>query len=245
LIEATATINLYHAPNNVSCHCIKRHLFVSYKEKVSTNPYHTNGGDLMMMIINARDLARMSPSLRAELQKLMFGDAANAQCSEEDWREDENIAHFDFANEGFPPELWIGSADEILETKSVIDITTEQAKSLLANLSAKSIETLKLFATEPTVRLDQLVGENYPYANFGELKRSFVGAVNRRLRTVTRNRMAVLFRKVATNIEGGGDEIAVRPLTAAALRDAFSLKHESLPAVNIRGNEYSIPRHRD
>jgi hypothetical protein len=177
----------------------------------------------MMLLINQKDMARMSPALRAELQRLMFSDAAYIPNGADDWPREDSDEPSSFVEDGLPPDSWRGGVDDVLETKAVIDISTEQAKQLLANLSTKSIEILKMFATEPTVSLDALVGENCPYANFGELKRSFVGAVNRRLRTVTRNRMAVLFRKEAPSLEGGADEIAVRPLTAVALRDALQL----------------------
>ena len=63
--------------------------------------------------------------------------------------------------------------------------------------------------------LDSLVGEDKPYASFVELKRSFVGPVNRRLRTVTKNRTAVLFKKVGKDNENV--RFSVKRRTALAL----------------------------
>ena len=70
-----------------------------------------------------------------------------------------------------------------------------------------------------------MIGDDKPYENLTDLKRSFVGAVTRRLRTVTRNRQATLFLK-STLVDGAGEEhaaVSVRPVTAEALRLAFEL----------------------
>ncbi|MDO8943839.1 MAG: hypothetical protein Q7U75_11695, partial [Desulfobacterales bacterium] len=77
---------------------------------------------------------------------------------------------------------------------------------------------LKRFADGGSVSLDSLIGEGNPYETFNDLKRSFVGAVNRRLRTVTKIRTAVLFRKSASPEEEG---ISVKDLTAQSLRAVF------------------------
>ena len=63
--------------------------------------------------------------------------------------------------------------------------------------------------------LESLIGEGNPYETFNDLKRSFAGAVNRRLRTVTKIRTAVLFRKTAL---AGGEGISVKEQTAQSLR---------------------------
>ena len=102
----------------------------------------------------------------------------------------------------------------------MIGIDESQARDLIANLSDKSIETLKHFTTKDPVLIDTLVGKGKPYATFNELKRSFVGPVNRRLRTVTQNKMSVLFRQN----EQDGDEvkISVKPETGSSLSKVLS-----------------------
>jgi len=108
-------------------------------------------------------------------------------------------------------------------TKRVIDVTPEQAMDLISNVSDKSIETLKLFATGRSIALEELIGELRPYANLTDLKRSFVGAVNRRLRTVTGNRQAVLFLTVKPESSESSTQISVRTITAESLRRALGL----------------------
>jgi len=103
--------------------------------------------------------------------------------------------------------------------KVVLEIDEVQASELISNLSDKSIQTLKLFTEDTPVSIDTLIGKDSPYNNFVELKRSFVGPVNRRLRTVSKNKSAVLFLKA-----GGEDEniqIAVKSGTQRALRKAL------------------------
>jgi hypothetical protein len=110
--------------------------------------------------------------------------------------------------------------------KRVVNITTEQARELIANISEKSQKTLRLFAAAERVGLDELVGGDGPYKDMNDLKRSFVGAVNRRLRTVVGNRSVVLF---------GSDRdrrrIRVLPLAAAALRHAMGIPEPDVEEV--------------
>ena len=172
----------------------------------------------MFYVLTQQDLARLSPELRAELQRLAFGSTdtgseerafASIEASEIPFQDSER----DFE----PP--WPEAPEKTGDAKAVIDISLEQARALLGNLSAKSVEALRLFSSGESVSLDSLVGEGKAYETFSDLKRSFVGAVNRRLRTVTRNRTAVLFRRV----DGGKEDmIAVRPQAALALRQAFA-----------------------
>jgi hypothetical protein len=108
--------------------------------------------------------------------------------------------------------------------KRVIDVTREQAIELISNISDKSIETLKLFATGRPIALDELIGEHRSYSNLTDLKRSFVGAVNRRLRTVTGNRRAVLFLTVKPDAAESTTQISVRTITAESLSHALSLR---------------------
>lgn len=171
----------------------------------------------MFLVLTAQDLARLSPELRAELKELAFGkdnsgieeDAfGGVEALDVPWLEAESDAM-----------RWSDMPEKSNDAKTVIDISEEEAKALLRNLSAKSIDTLRQFASGESILLDSLVGDGKPYESFSDLKRSFVGAVNRRLRTVTRNRSAVLFRRVDGT---AGDSIALRPQTAAALKKAFS-----------------------
>lgn len=172
----------------------------------------------MFLVLTKQDLARLSPELRAELQELIFSkkNADHEEIEFADWGIDDGADH-ETDREHSPP--WPDSYEKSGEGKKVIDINVAEAKALIGNLSAKSIETLKQFASNESVSFDSLVGPGSAYESLSVLKRSFVGAVNRRLRTVTRNRSAVLFRK----IEGeNGLSIAVRPMTAAALQQAMS-----------------------
>lgn len=171
----------------------------------------------MMIVLSQSDLEKLSPQLRQELQQFLFGQSSSEELPEFVSEEEFNGIHFQEPSDD-TSILWEGTEDTTGDAKKVIDISIDQAKALVANLSSKSIDTLRLFASGEVVSLQSLVGAEMAYASFAELKRSFVGAVNRRLRTVTRNRSAVLFRKV-DELEGIG--IAVRPQTANALRVQF------------------------
>ncbi len=171
----------------------------------------------MFLVLTMQDLARLSPELRAELKEFAFGrsDADYEELELPDWGISDG-ADLEAEHNLAPP--WPDSTERSGDSKKVIDISAEEAKALLGNLSAKSIETLRKFASGESVAFDSLVGPGNAYENLSDLKRSFVGAVNRRLRTVTRNRSAVLFRKIDGE---GGVSIAVRPMTAAALQQAM------------------------
>lgn len=168
----------------------------------------------MMLVLTDHDLARMPASLRRELQQFLLASLDNDEYDE---REDSYDADDLPAYLESPPF----AEHESSNAKQVIDISEPQARALIANLSDKSIATLRLFAGQMAVPLEDLVGEDKAYPNFSDLKRSFVGAVNRRLRTVTRNRTAVLFRKTSTEDLNGREGVAVRPQTAAALATLF------------------------
>ena len=171
----------------------------------------------MMIILSGDDLSRLSPACRQGIFALLGFQA------DENAFPDESEAGFDGL------DAWEGLSNEVEATrydvKRVIDITPDQAKALLANISEKSRQTLQRFVEGGPVALDELIGDDKPYENLTDLKRSFVGAVTRRLRTVTRNRQATLFLK-STLVDGAGEEhaaVSVRPVTAEALRLAFEL----------------------
>ena len=165
-----------------------------------------------------QDLAKLSPELRAELKELVFcRDSRGLEESVFEGIDARDVPWLDAEGDSVPP--W-QEAIEKSGSKTVVDISEDEARALLGNLSAKSIDTLRLFASGESVLLDSLVGEGRPYESFSDLKRSFVGAVNRRLRTVTRNRSAVLFRRVDGD---RGNSIEMRPKAATALQKALSV----------------------
>ncbi len=171
----------------------------------------------MHLVLTQEDLAQLSPECRAELQLLFFGQASVDSGIPSSGGIDVTEMPSQEIERDFLP-AWPDDFEKSGAAKTVVDLDTVEARSLLANLSAKSVETLRLFASGESVALDALVGTEKAYENLSDLKRSFVGAVNRRLRTVTRNRSAVLFRKV----EGStGISIAVRARTATALQQAL------------------------
>lgn len=169
----------------------------------------------MMIILTESDMARMPATLRSELQKFLL-------AGNDEQEHDVSFDEHDIQDIPAYIEDLAFADNESGPAKLVVDITEEQAKALIGNLSSKSIETLRLFAKQEAVLLEDILGEGKAYANFTDLKRSFVGAVNRRLRTVTKNRTAVLFRKTLLEELDGEAGIAVRPQTTQALMIAFS-----------------------
>jgi hypothetical protein len=146
---------------------------------------------------------------------------------EPDYAEDDDSMPFVFSPEQISGEEYYQSTIKGGETtssaKQVIDITVAEAKDLIANISEKSIETLKRFTTGEPVNVNDLIGDMLPYSSLSDLKRSFVGAVNRRLRTVTGNRKAVLFLTVIQENSERGVRIAVRTRTATAIKEVMGL----------------------
>ena len=131
-----------------------------------------------------------------------------------------------------PPEEYFSEQREALEPdsrdgKRVIDISVDDAKALIANISSRSLQTLELFAAGKPIALDSLVGHEQPYESLTDLKRSFIGAVTRRLRTVTRNKQAALFLQTSTSPENPAPAIAIRSMSAEALRVAMNLNPEA------------------
>ena len=162
----------------------------------------------MMMLITPDDFRNLSPACRQELLALF-----NSRVDQ--GNEVEPPAYYSGDDEGYqqsePPTI-----DDVLEEKRVVDISVEQARELVANISPKSQETLKLFAPGTPVALDTLIGAGCPYRDFTDLKRSFVGAVNRRLRTVSGNRLAVLFAS-----DRDKKCVRITPVAAASLRQVL------------------------
>jgi len=187
----------------------------------------------MMIVVSPQDFKKLSRACQLEIISMIGFSVGNAEHPYDSLAvEDEAIA-----------DLYIQKprhavANDIVGDKQVIDISNEHAQSLIANISGKSLETLKLFAQGEPIDLNELVGTDKLYENFNDLKRSFVGAVNRRLRTVTGNRLAVLFSTVKSKAGEEETRIRVKPRTAAALRSVLDIL-EPLPEFDF----YDIDGH--
>lgn len=157
----------------------------------------------MQLTITSDEFRLLSPATQRELLCLLTGeDAAYDHTGAEE---------FDLP----------GNPSETDPAKQVISITQEQTVELLANIAVKSQQTLRLFAEAERVEIDDLIGEGQPYKDMNDLKRSFVGAVNRRLRTVVGHRGAVLFSS-----DRDKKRIRVLPLTASALRHVMGIAQQ-------------------
>jgi hypothetical protein len=184
----------------------------------------------MMIVVSPQDFKKLSRACQLELISMIGFSVGNAEYPYDSLAvEDEAVADLYIQKPRHPV------ANDIVGDKQVIDISNEHAQSLIANISGKSLETLKLFAQGEPIDLNELVGTDKLYENFNDLKRSFVGAVNRRLRTVTGNRLAVLFSTVKSKSSEEETKIRVKPRTAAALRRVLDIL-EPLPEFNF----YSI-----
>ena len=171
----------------------------------------------MMITLSVADFHRLSPPCRAEILKLMmsneegFGESFFTQTSLTDTA---------------------AEMEEVVnEEKKVVNLSLTEAGDLLSNISDRSRQTLKLFAPGQPVPLDSLVGQDRPYKDYVELKRSFVGAVNRRLRTVSGNRNAALFSS-----DRDKTRIKVTPRTSRSLRKLFEMP-EPLPNMEFCDHE--------
>ena len=102
--------------------------------------------------------------------------------------------------------------------KQIVEISVDQARRLIANISPLSQKTLKQFVFGDLIMVDSLIGSGKDYQDLSALKKSFVGGVKRRLRTVTGNRDAVLF---VSNQDR--TSMYIRSESAEALRQAFNL----------------------
>lgn len=175
----------------------------------------------MMLTINQEDFSKLSEPCQRELLGLLgYIDSREGNDDNEAIPYEDNFLQ---SVDDYPYETNSDIQEPPSGVKRVIDITPQQAKELIANISDKSIETLKRFASGEPIELDDLFGENRPYSNLSDLKRSFVGAVNRRLRTVTGNRQAVLFLTVKSKDPQTGIQIAVRQIAATSLSQSLGL----------------------
>lgn len=159
----------------------------------------------MELVITSEDFRRLSPATQKELLALLTGSDAES---------DAMFGVDDYDAISASVALAASSSAE----KRVFPINPTQATELLSNLAEKSQQTLRLFAEGGPVSVDNLVGEGCSYKDMNDLKRSFVGAVNRRLRTVVGNRSVVLFSS-----DRDRQKIRVLPAAASALRQAMGI----------------------
>ena len=158
----------------------------------------------MMLVLSPHDFQKLSPACRSELLRLLMNAPGSADAT--------------FFSESTEVDGGIETEEVVSEEKKVVSLTVAEAGDLLGNISDRSSQTLKHFALGQGVPLDDLVGQGKPYKNYVELKRSFVGAVNRRLRTVSGNRNAALFSS-----DRDQTLIKVKPKTAQSLRRIFAM----------------------
>ena len=168
----------------------------------------------MMLVITKDDFKKLSVACRRELISLL--DSSDQSAGEEGHADYDEDALADMS----PPRAGGANIDEVLDREHVVDLTVEEARELVANISPKSQQTLRLFALGFPVDLDDLIGEGRIYRDVTELKRSLVGAVKRRLRTISGDRLATLLLSVPGE---GKRRIGIRPLAAASLRQVLGV----------------------
>jgi hypothetical protein len=188
----------------------------------------------MMLMISPEDFRQLSSACQQELLGLLTRSTTHATSPASfedpppDWEADEYLVEEDHTYldtpADTPPRAVVPDSAEGAQ-KQVLDISLATARDLIANISDKSLTALTQFATGQPVELTSLIGAKAPYRDMNELKRSLVGAVNRRLRTVTDNRAAVLFASSRDR-----QRIHITARSAASLRQAMRLP-EPLPDI--------------
>lgn len=158
----------------------------------------------MMILITPEDFSKLSMGCRQEL--LAVFTSYGASSSHDDMNATEEVGYFE-GNYDDGAEGSFESGGEILgvpraeplrknsrnSQKKIIRIDVDQARRLIENVSSRSIKVLEKFVLGEWVSISDLIGPDKDYRDLGELKKSLVGGVNRRLRTVTDDRAAVLF----------------------------------------------------
>ena len=181
-----------------------------------------------MILITPDDFSRLSPSCQQELLMVFTssGQTSPVGVSENDLTGFDGDGHGDGAKPSpnsvgevlaATPEMGAAKNPRISE-KKIVQISVDQARQLIANISPLSQKTLRLFVYGEWITVDSLIGPGKDYPNMTALRKSLVGGIVRRLRTVTGNRNAVLF---ASNPDKSSMKIGHH--SAAALREAFNL----------------------
>ena len=183
----------------------------------------------MMILITPRDFSKLSMSCRQEL--LAVFTSYGSSSSHDDMNATEEVGYFEGNyDDGADGLLESGSeassapaAEPLRKTrnsrKRIIEIDVDQARRLIENVSPRSKKVLEKFVSGELVSISTLIGPDKEYHDLRELKKSLVGGVNRRLRTVTEDRAAVLF---ISNQDRSAIRIA--PTSAASLRPRWPLK---------------------
>lgn len=185
----------------------------------------------MMILISPADFCRLSPACQQELLALF---TSSGQSSQSDLNRYDSLGSGDGHTDLDRSAPASGGATSALSQsakvsktrrkakKWIVELSVDQARQLIANVSQRSQTTLQLFVYGGWVRVDSLVGPDKNYPNMTVLKRSLIGGITRRLRTVIGNRDAALF---TTN----SDKSALRlwPVNAGAIRQAFNLPEPS------------------
>lgn len=184
----------------------------------------------MELVITAESFRELSPAAQSEILALLLGT--------------QDLVGRGALTSGMTMPRAGGSNDnEETGKRKVFALSSVQATELLSNLAEKSQQALRLFAERERVAVDELLGEGRPYKDMSDLKRSFVGAVNRRLRTVVGDRSVVLFSS-----DRNRKRIRVLPATAFALRQAMGIpelsdEDEDFEGIDLEGSLAEEPPH--
>ena len=109
----------------------------------------------MMITLTDADLARMPQKLRDDLLKFIITPTSHDEYL---YPHDAPLEDLDELMQEFHFPAEVLKAETKTKGKNVIDIDLDQAKSLIANLSDKSIETLHLFTQKEAIQVSSLVG---------------------------------------------------------------------------------------
>ena len=185
----------------------------------------------MMISISPADFCRLSPACQQELLALF---TSSGQSSQSDLNRYDSVGsgygHTDLDRSAPAPggaTSALSQSAKVTRThrnakKRIVELSVDQARQLIENVSQRSQTTLQLFVYGGWVRVDSLVGPDKVYPELTVLKRSLIGGITRRLRTVTGDREAALF--VANPDKSA---FCIWSVNACALRQAFNLPESS------------------
>ena len=168
----------------------------------------------MHVMLDATDMAKLSPDARAEIYRLFaFADGPR-----------EVMAGIAAATSESQPKT--SDTDE----RGLINLTPALAAQLIKGVNSKSRGVLRWLAESPSQELELLFPQEPDYKDSASFKREFIGPVNRRLRTITNNRSAELFyiymtdSKEVDSAEYQESFVYVSKQTAASLRSVLNLR---------------------